>query len=118
MTTTIGRAAGRSRLALVDTPYGGIELASGGTGDPVLVLHRDSGDGAWHEFHDALAPDATVYSPSLPGFGGSHRPSWAREPRDLAIITLGLLRQLGEAPVTVVGCGFGVWVAAEMATIA
>jgi len=108
-----GRAA-----TFVETAYGKVEMTTGGDGPPLLVLHRDSGSGAWNGFHDTLATHFSVYSPSLPGFGASDRPMWAREARDLGIITLGLLRELGLPPVTVVACGFGGWVAAEMASMA
>ena len=55
----------------------------------------------------------------MPGYGQSARPEWAREPRDLAILLLNqALDKLGlTGGLTLVGLGFGGFVAAEMATM-
>jgi pimeloyl-ACP methyl ester carboxylesterase len=55
--------------------------------------------------------------PDLPGFGKSTRPDWARDVRDLAVVMAQFLDTLGLADVTLAGCGFGGWVAAELATV-
>lgn len=95
-----------------------VSLQTGGTGIPLLVLHRDIGSPGWLPFHDALAAAATVYLPDQPGFGKSDRPDWARDVRDLASLNLWLLQELGAQQADVVGLGFGGWIAAEMATMA
>ena len=53
----------------------------------------------------------------MPGWGGSDRPAWARDPRDIAIIVTRLLASLDLDGVKLVGFGFGGYVAAELATM-
>ncbi len=88
-----------------------------GEGPPLLVVHDSLGNLGWVPFYERLASSFSVIVPDLPGYGKSDRPDWARSPRDLAILTLQLLDQLEVAGVTVVGLGFGGFVAAEMATM-
>ena len=89
-----------------------------GTGRPLLVLHHSTGNAGWNRFYDLLAEDFEVIVPDLPGYGRSTMPEWAREPRDLAILMLQYLRKLGlNDGVTLVGLGFGGWIAAELATM-
>jgi pimeloyl-ACP methyl ester carboxylesterase len=83
----------------------------------VVVLHHSFGNPGWLPFHAQLARTCALEAPDLPGFGGSSRPDWARDVRDLALLVGWWLRHRGDAPVTVVGCGFGGWVAAELAVI-
>ena len=94
-----------------------VQYLTGGTGDPVLVLHHSIGNPGWLPFYEQLAQRCTVYVPDLPGYGQSERPEWAREPRDLAILMLQLLDKAGLDRVALVGLGFGGWIAAEMATM-
>jgi pimeloyl-ACP methyl ester carboxylesterase len=54
-----------------------------------------------------------VYSPWHPGFGSSSLPAHFDSVHDLAYVYLDLLREIG--PAHVIGCGFGGWIAAEMA---
>jgi pimeloyl-ACP methyl ester carboxylesterase len=92
------------------------------TRPPVLVLHHDIGSPAHPVFHEALARHFTVLAPSHPGYDGSPRPDWMRSVRDVAVVHQALLaghdatREPGT--VTLVGLGFGGWIAAEMATMA
>ena len=88
-----------------------------GSGPPVLVLHRSTGPLGWLPFHDALAQRFTAIAPDLPGYGASQRPAWAREPRDLAILINRFLDRLELTDLTLVGLGFGGFIAAEMATL-
>jgi pimeloyl-ACP methyl ester carboxylesterase len=99
-------------------PVAGVALrvARAGQGAPVLVLHHDIGGIEPAPFHDALAREFAVLAPSHPGFDGSERPGWMRSVRDVAAVYQGLLADLGG--VSVVGLGFGGWIAAEMATMA
>src|SRR5439155_2037357 len=46
------------------------------------------------------------------------RPAWMRNVRDVAVVHQWLLGQRGLADVSIVGLGFGGWIAAEMATMA
>lgn len=94
-----------------------LRATRGGSGPPLVVLHHSIGPCAWSDGWDRLAADFCVCLPDLPGYGESERPTWARTPRDLAIL-LGLwLDAQGLAPASVVGLGFGGFLAAELATL-
>ena len=95
-----------------------VRVLTKGAGDPLLVLHDDVGTPGWLPFCEELASSFSVYLPSLPGFDGSERPEWMRDVRDMAIVHNRLLGELGLGSVSVVGLGFGGWIAAEMATMA
>jgi pimeloyl-ACP methyl ester carboxylesterase len=88
-----------------------------GTGSPVVVLHHSFGNPGWTALHARLAETHRVLVPDLPGFGLSERPEWARDVRDLAIVLGTWLEKQAIAPAVIVGCGFGGWVAAELATM-
>jgi pimeloyl-ACP methyl ester carboxylesterase len=88
-----------------------------GTGDPLLLLHHDIGSPPDVPFYERLARRFTVYAPSHPGYEGSERPEWLRSVRDVAVMYQWLLADLGLTGVSVVGLGFGGWIAAEMATM-
>jgi pimeloyl-ACP methyl ester carboxylesterase len=68
-------------------------------------------------FDDELAGRWLVYRPTHPGYDGSARPEWLRSVRDLAALYQWLLAEQGLDGVTLVGLGFGGWVAAEMAVM-
>ena len=95
----------------------GVEVRTSGTGAPLLLLPHDVGQTV-DRFHDLLAQRFTVYAPSHPGYDGSERPEWMRSVRDAAAVYQWLLGELGAADVSLVGLGFGGWIAAEMATMA
>ena len=86
-----------------------------GSGTPLVVLHHSFGSHGWLPLYDRLAERHEVYFPDLPGFGESSRPDWARDPRDLASMMGLMLDRLGLERLTLVGMGFGGWLAAEMA---
>lgn len=89
-----------------------------GSGDSIVVLHHSTGNPGWLPFHEELAQKASVTVPDLPGYGQSQRPEWAREARDIAILLHQALDSLGlESGVSLVGLGFGGFIAAEMATM-
>ncbi len=102
----------------VDVAGGQVHLLRGGAGDPLLVLHHDIGNPGWLPFYQDLAREFAVYVPSHPGYGQSSRPSWMRSVRDVAVVYQWLLADLGLDGVSLVGLGFGGWIAAEMATMA
>jgi pimeloyl-ACP methyl ester carboxylesterase len=89
-----------------------------GRGRPVLVLHHDIGTPDDLPFYDALADKFDVIVPNHPGFGVPERPQWMRHPRDIASLYQWLLAELGIERASLVGLGFGGWVAAEMAALA
>ena len=90
-----------------------------GTGSPVVILHHDIGCPERMDFAGALSGAHDVVLPVHPGFGlGSERAEWMRSVRDLAVLYRGLLAGLGIERASLVGLGFGGWVAAEMASMA
>jgi len=96
----------------------GLHLARAGSGAPVLVLHHDIGSPERLPFYDALAREFTVLVPSHPGYDKSGRPAWLRHVRDVAAVYQWLLAAQDLGDVSVVGLGFGGWIAAEMASLA
>lgn len=93
-----------------------IHLSRGGSGRSVLILHHDIGTPDRLPFYDALAEGFDVLVPHHPGWGRSERPQWLRHPRDIAAMSNWLLADAGVREVTLVGLGFGGWIAAEMAS--
>ena len=113
MPSTVAWADTTITLAGVKT-----HLSRAGNGPVLLVLHHDIGTPERLSFYDLLAERFTVLVPHYPGWGRSERPTWMRSVRDLAAIHQWLLAELGAADVSLVGLGFGGWVAAEMASLA
>jgi len=99
-------------------PVAGLDLhlREGGDGPPIVILHRSTGTLGWDTLEKKLAERFRVISPDLPGFGESERPDWAREPRDIALLVARMLERLELTDITLVGLGFGGFVAAELAT--
>jgi pimeloyl-ACP methyl ester carboxylesterase len=95
-----------------------LHLARAGSGRPVLVLHHDIGSPDQLEFYDDLARRFEVLVPHHPGYGRSERPQWLRNVRDVAVVYQSLLAALEIDRVSLIGLGFGGWIAAEMATMA
>src|SRR3954467_3011408 len=95
-----------------------LHLTRGGNGPTVLVLHHDIGTVDRLPFYDALAAKFNVVIPHHPGWGKSERPQWLRHPRDIAAMYAWLLSDLNEPGASLVGLGFGGWIAAEMASLA
>jgi pimeloyl-ACP methyl ester carboxylesterase len=99
-----------------------MHVTRAGSGEPVVVLHHDIGSPERLPFYDALAQHFTVLLPSHPGYDRSARPGWMRSVRDVAVVYQWLLAQgeLTREPgrVSLLGLGFGGWIAAEMATMA
>ena len=93
-------------------------LARAGSGPPVLVLHHDIGSPERLDFYDALANRFDVLVPHHPGYGKSERPQWLRSVRDVAVMYQSMLSDLALDRVSLIGLGFGGWIAAEMATMA
>jgi len=93
-----------------------LHFARAGRGPAVLVLHHDVGTLDRLPFYDALAAKYDVVIPHHPGWGKSERAQWMRHPRDIAAVHAWLLADLKLSDVSLVGLGFGGWVAAEMAS--
>ena len=95
-----------------------LHILQQGSGEPVVILHHSTGSPGWLPFYDALASGHSVTVPDMPGYGQSERPEWAREARDIAILMHQALDKLGlTSGVSLVGLGFGGFIAAEMATM-
>ncbi|MBI2765655.1 MAG: alpha/beta hydrolase [Chloroflexi bacterium] len=103
---------------VIDLATGPVRVFRGGAGAQVLVLHHDFEATGWGAFHEQLARSFSVITSEMPGYGESARLDWARHPRDLAGVLLALVRRLGLREYSLVGLGFGGWVAAEMAAFA
>ena len=88
-----------------------------GSGPALVYLHDSLGNIGWLPLFEDLASTFDVVVPDLPGFGGSQCPLWARSTRDIAILVAQLFARLDLDDVTLVGIGFGGWIAAEIATM-
>ena len=93
-----------------------MHLSRAGSGRPLLILHHDIGSPDRLPFYDTMAGSFDVLVPHHPGWGKSERAQWLRHPRDIAAMHAWLLSELGLKDVTLVGLGFGGWIAAEMAS--
>ena len=91
------------------------EVLRGGSGPPVLLLHGPMTYCTETPFLGLLAREAEVVAPSHPGFGGSERPDDVDTLYDLVHCYQDLLDTLPSEKVTLVGCSFGGWLAAEVA---
>jgi len=94
-----------------------LRVLEGGAGAPLVVLHHSTGNPGWVPIFERLAERFRTIVPDLPGYGQSERPEWAREARDIAILVNRLLQRLKLGPITLVGLGFGGFIAAELATM-
>ena len=95
-----------------------LHVARAGSGRSVLVLHHDTGSPQRLDFYDALARRFDVIVPHHPGYGRSERPQWLRNVRDVAVVYQSLLAALEIDRASLIGLGFGGWIAVEMATMA
>jgi pimeloyl-ACP methyl ester carboxylesterase len=95
-----------------------LDLWESGTGPPLVFLHGAGGFRADDEFVGLLGRHRRVIAPSHPGFGASSLPEWIDRPDDIAHIYLSLLDRFGRAPIDVIGCSLGGWIAAELACMA
>jgi len=92
-----------------------LEVYTAGSGPTVLLLHGCYGWWGWEPVHERLAERFTVLAPSHPGFGRSDLVPDVDSVDDLAYYYLDRLDEWGLTPATILGFGFGGWVAAEMA---
>jgi pimeloyl-ACP methyl ester carboxylesterase len=92
-----------------------IDLFESGSGRPLLFLHAENGIEPSRATIAELAKSAHVIAPTHPGFGRSDLPKGMRSVDDLSYFYLDLLDQLDLSDLTIVGVGFGAWIAAEIA---
>ena len=104
-------------MAMTNLAGVAIDIWEGGNGPPLLFLHGAGGFREDARFLDRLGEHRRIVAPSHPGFGRSALPDWMDRPDDIAHLYLDLLDRVGHAEVDVVGCSFGGWIAAEMATM-
>lgn len=102
----------------INVADGEVLVRKGGSGSPLFVIHHDIGVSEWTAFYDRLAEHFTVYLPDLPGYGRSTRPTWARNVRDMVALAGLTLDELELPTSSIVGLGFGGYLAAELATTA
>ena len=102
---------------LVDVGGLSLRCMRKGSGPSLLYLHDSLGNIGWLPLLDDLASSFDVVVPDLPGFGASQCPTWARCTRDIAILEAQFLARLDLDDVTLVGIGFGGWIAAEIAAM-
>jgi pimeloyl-ACP methyl ester carboxylesterase len=93
-----------------------VEYFTAGAGKPLLFLHDEFGLSSQAPYLNLLAEQRRVIALSFPGFGQSDLPIWIDSVDDLSYVVLGLLDRLSLQKVDVVGCSFGGWVAAELAS--
>ena len=92
-----------------------IAVIRGGTGKPLLILHDELGYPGWLSWNERLAQERALVIPLQPGFGHTERIDWIRSYRDLAGLYSQVIRELGAAPIDVIGFSAGGFIAAEMA---
>ena len=92
-----------------------LECLTGGTGEPVVVLHDQEYLNTGWPYLDQLAERFSVTVPSHPGFGQSQLSDDIDSLDDVVYVYLDLLRNLGQGPVRLIGLGLGGWIAAEIA---
>lgn len=113
---TTSQAVREERVEVAGCP---ITVRVTGQGEPLVLLPRENIDPVGLPFTELLAERFTVYTPVLPGYHGSEVGcwSWLADVRDLAITQGQWIEALGLDGVTLVGLGFGGWVAAELASM-
>ena len=93
-----------------------IEVASKGSGEPLVYLHGAFGYRGWHPFMDALAENFMVFAPVQPGFVDSAPgPDDIDDLLDLTLYHFDLIEALGLESPNIVGHFLGGMIAAEMA---
>ena len=117
MTANLETQLAAPNSTLVEVCGGNVSHLQKGAGKALVILHHSISNHGWLPLHERLAEHFTVHVPDLPGYGDSDRPDWARSARDLAILIELWMDRLGLEDVTLVGFGFGGWIAAELATM-
>jgi pimeloyl-ACP methyl ester carboxylesterase len=92
-----------------------LQVFTGGQGERLVVLHDHEYVNKWEPYEEMLGQHFAVIAPSHPGYGSSDLPRDFDTIDDYAYCYLDLLRDLGRAPVNLMGFGLGGWIAAEVA---
>jgi pimeloyl-ACP methyl ester carboxylesterase len=89
-------------------------IVQAGSGPALLWLHDTFGN-RWTPGQEALSRSCEVSAPSLPGFDDSTTLGRIDGPEDIVFWLLDLLDALALERPTMLGCGLGGWMAAELA---
>jgi pimeloyl-ACP methyl ester carboxylesterase len=92
-----------------------LEVLRQGEGRPILLIHGVNPISLRAPFVEMLARHGEVIAPSHPGFGASPRPADFDTMYDLVNLYHDVLDAIPAPAVSVVGFGFGGWIAAELA---
>jgi pimeloyl-ACP methyl ester carboxylesterase len=92
-----------------------LEVLRQGEGRPILLIHGVNPISPRAPFVAMLARHGEVIAPSHPGFGASPRPADFDTLYDLVNLYHDVLDAIPAPAVSVVGFGFGGWIAAELA---
>ena len=92
-----------------------LEVIRGGSGPTVLLLHGPTVYSPEAPFLGLLSQHASIVAPSHPGFGGTARPDDFDTVYDLVRFYQDVLDTLPDEKITLIGCSFGGWLAAEVA---
>jgi pimeloyl-ACP methyl ester carboxylesterase len=92
-----------------------LEVLRRGEGRAILLIHGVNPVSPRAPFVDMLARHGEVIAPSHPGFGASARPADFDTMYDLVNLYHDVLDAIPTPSVSVVGFGFGGWIAAELA---
>ena len=92
-----------------------LEVLRQGEGRPILLIHGVNPISPRAPFVAMLAQHGEVIAPSHPGFGASPRPADFDTMYDLVNLYHDVLEAIAAPAVSVVGFGFGGWIAAELA---
>lgn len=92
-----------------------LEVLRRGEGPPILVIHGVNPVHPRAAFVEMLAHHGEIIAPSHPGFGTSDRPTDFDTMYDLVNLYHDVLDAIAAPGVTVIGLGFGGWLAAELA---
>ena len=107
-------------VAWTDTTHeiagGKLHLSRAGSGRPLLILHHDIGTPDRLPFYDTLAAQLRRAGAASSRLGQIRAPALAAQRARHRGVAPWLLADLGVADVSLVGLGFGGWIAAEMAS--
>ncbi len=92
-----------------------LEVVRGGVGPTVVLLHGPTVYSPETAFLGLLGQVASVVAPSHPGFGDSPRSDEFDSMYDLVHHCREVLDTLPDEKITLIGCSFGGWLAAELA---
>jgi pimeloyl-ACP methyl ester carboxylesterase len=92
-----------------------LEILRRGAGRPILIVHGVNPVPPNAAFVDGLAAHGSVVAPSHPGFGASPMPEDFETMYDLVNLYQDIIDDLPGDDVTMIGLGFGGWIAAEVA---